>query len=221
MHRNSTAAPKSYLATGAAAVLAATIAILVASTPASAATPAASGSPTTGLKNGDTVKVTGTGWPANLTVFGLECANDSGAQAACDIGHLTTITTNAKGDLAASIVVRTGTIGDGTCKAGSTQCIVALGTPDRKYTAAIHIAFAGAAKPSPSPTVTASTPSTTSDSSPAAPSASQAAPTGVNAGFAGPSHSSSYEPYALAAVAIGLLALATIGANTARGRRSR
>jgi hypothetical protein len=102
-------------------------------------------SPATGVKDGQTVTVHGTGFPASQpTVYALECSGTSG-QAACDVGTLdATGHTDASGSFTAHVKVHTGAVGNGTCKAGKT-CYIAAATsttPDATSSGAGAFTFA-------------------------------------------------------------------------------
>src|SRR5947208_16875548 len=91
--------------------------VLMAASPASAATPTVTASPATGLVNGQVVTLTGSGYEANHGIFILECVSGAGASA-CDVNHLKTVTTDATGAFSVTFPVATGVIGNGTCNAG-------------------------------------------------------------------------------------------------------
>jgi hypothetical protein len=90
--------------------------------------PAVTVTPNSGLKAGDTVTVGGSGFPASMTVYVLECSGTSG-QAACDIGTLNaTGKTGADGSFSGiTVKIVTGAVGTGTCTAGKT-CFIAAST---------------------------------------------------------------------------------------------
>ena len=72
--------------------------------------------PSTGLTNGESVKVTGSGFTPNDSVFLIECLATSTSQAGCNVASATPVTVSAKGTIAAtSFTVETGTIGNGKC----------------------------------------------------------------------------------------------------------
>jgi Neocarzinostatin family len=110
--------------------------------------PAVTVKPDTNVKDGGTVKVSGTGFPANQpTVYVVECSGPSQAQ--CDLGTLKTGSTNASGAFKnVKLTVHTGTVGTGSCKAGK-ACLVAASTsttPDATDQGAAPFTFAKAAK---------------------------------------------------------------------------
>jgi hypothetical protein len=124
------------------------------------------GSPTTGLTNGQIVTVSGTGFAPSTTIYIVECSSPAPAQSNCDITHLAQATSSASGAITATAVTaRTGPIGDGTCAAGGTNCSITASssTPgDPKATLAITFAAAAAASPSAAaPTTTAAAASPT------------------------------------------------------------
>jgi hypothetical protein len=94
--------------------------------------PTVSVSPSTGLKNGQSVTVTGSGFTAGDSLFAVECLASATGQAGCDIGSATAITANADGTLpSTTFTVATGTIGTGTCGTSSsnlTACVINVAT---------------------------------------------------------------------------------------------
>ncbi len=111
--------------------------------PALAAT-SVSVSPSTGLSSGDSVTVTYSGFPANASLFVLECnpkaAADPGS-AHCDLTGATPTTADASGAGTAKFTVKTGTIGDGTC---TTDCLVAVSDAAGTNAGAGQITFGSA-----------------------------------------------------------------------------
>lgn len=206
------------VAAGVAIAVATFALVAVMSSPASAApAPTASASPSTGLKSGQTVTLSGSNWPANLTgLFVVECANGSGS-GACDLTHLGTATTNGSGALSGTFTVRTGTIGSGHCNAGDT-CLLGVSNATQTVRSAATIKFASASSPTPTPS-TSSTPATSTSTSAASAVSSSAAPTGVDAGYAGPTRRASVTPYVAVAATIGILGMALLGASGLRRRR--
>jgi hypothetical protein len=89
--------------------------------------------PSTGLTKGQTVKVSGTGFTPNDTVYLVEClANATGQNGCQTITSLPpSVTINAKGVLpTTTFKVMTGTIGNGTCgttAANAAACAVSAG----------------------------------------------------------------------------------------------
>lgn len=123
---------------------------------AGAAAPAATVTPNTGLLNGQTVAVTGTGFTAGSTVLMVECLETATSSAGCDLSTVVSAVVNADGTLpSTNFVVATGAVGNGTCGTSTTDltCLVAISTTSGATLAASPITFALA------PSVTA-TPST-------------------------------------------------------------
>lgn len=112
-----------------AAVGGAVAAVLLTAGPALAA-PAVTVTPSTGLTDGQQVTVKVTGYPANMSgLFVVECnptAATNPGTAHCDTTNLGTMTTDASGAGSTTFKVKIGTIGDGTCAAGSTNCLIAV-----------------------------------------------------------------------------------------------
>jgi hypothetical protein len=123
----------------------------VPSTPSNKVTPFAShvrvlvATPSTGLSNHQTVKVTGTGFTPNDQVFLIECVASSTNQAGCDLGSATMVTVSAKGVLPpTAFMVLTGTIGNGKCgttAANAGACAVNVGNASGGDTAQALIKF--------------------------------------------------------------------------------
>jgi hypothetical protein len=149
--------------------------------PARAAEDAASVSPSSGLKDGQTVTVTGSGWPANDTINMVECSVPLTAVSSCDLGTLVRITSSATGTFSTPFRVHTGVVGDGSCDPGK-SCLIAIGNTDNSSAAQVSIAFAPAATPSPTakPSPVASTGSGEGEAD-----ATSDVPTTVNAGSGG------------------------------------
>lgn len=112
-----------------AAVGGAAAAVILMAGPALAA-PSVTITPASGLTNGQQVTVKVTGYPANMSgLFVVECNGKAAADpgtAHCDTTNLGTMTTDASGSGSTTFKVKTGTIGDGTCAAGSTDCVIAV-----------------------------------------------------------------------------------------------
>lgn len=132
-------------------------------------------SPSSGLKDGQSVNVTGSGFPASTTIYVVECANLTG-QAGCDITRLGQAQSDAGGKISAAFTVHTGTIGNGTCDA-THACYISAGDAAQTAHGAAQISFAGAA------TSGGSAPATSGSGSTATGSGST--PTSVNAGSGG------------------------------------
>jgi Neocarzinostatin family len=111
--------------------------------------------PHTGLHDTDVVTVAGANYTADegQTVYVLQCSGTTG-QADCNLGGLAMATVAADGTFSTTLEVHTGTIGDGTCAAGSSNCVIAAGDPLQTEKATASIGFA--APPAPAITVTPS-----------------------------------------------------------------
>jgi hypothetical protein len=177
------------------------------------AAPSASGSPTTGLKNGSSVAIKGAGWAAGATLYIVECANSSG-QGGCDTGHLKTATVGADGAFTASFAAETGKVGNGTCAAGSTNCFIAVSDGTATNYAPIKLSFAGAAA-APAPAAAPAAPAPAA----ATPDTAGAAPTSVAAGSGGLADRSGTSTGVLALVGLG--GAAAIGGTVLVARRRR
>ncbi|MDT8910071.1 enediyne antibiotic chromoprotein [Amycolatopsis sp. PS_44_ISF1] len=93
---------------GAKAVVAAGFALTLAcsgTAPASAAAPALTASPSSGLTDGQVVAVSGTGYAAGSTIVLLECDAAQPAGRACDKADLVGTVAGADGTLAAKLTV--------------------------------------------------------------------------------------------------------------------
>ncbi len=106
---------------------------LVGITSASAATPKVVVTPSTNLRNGETVHVSGSGFKPGDTVFVVECLRTAKGSAGCKLptGIPTSLTITATGLLPrSSFKVSTGKIGNGTCgtkKANLAKCAISVG----------------------------------------------------------------------------------------------
>jgi hypothetical protein len=124
---------------------------------AAPAGPTVTVTPATGVKDGDTVTLSGTGFAASTGLFAVECAGSGSgpppAQADCDLGTLTTSTTDATGAFSGvKIVVHTGAVGDKTCDAGGSCDIVvttSMTAPDATNSAIGTFTFAAGTTPPP------------------------------------------------------------------------
>ena len=135
------------------------------------AAPAITATPSTGLLNGSSVAVAGTGFVANETLYALECINDGAATNAtdCDTSTVSIATSSATGTFSTTVKVVTGTIaGTTTCGTSSTDlssCAIAVSTnPPSADAALIPITFA---LPTTTTTTTTTTPGTTTTTTPA------------------------------------------------------
>jgi hypothetical protein len=80
--------------------------------------------PSTNVKSGSTIKVTGYGFPKKAeTAYVLECSHAS--QTGCDAATLQNPTTTVNGTLTANVKVHSGLVGDKPCSAGGTCQIAA------------------------------------------------------------------------------------------------
>jgi len=96
-------------------------------------TPTISITPNTGLTNGQTVQVTGSGFAPNLGVgstAAVECIGTANTTAGCDVVHYSLVTSDANGNVSFSFTVETGTVGNGTCgtSAADATCLITVGT---------------------------------------------------------------------------------------------
>lgn len=102
--------------------------------------------PSTGLTNGQSVKVSGSGFTPHDSVFVLECLANATGQSGCDIqGIPTPITITASGTLpVTTFKVVTGHIGSGTCgttAANASACAISVGNVSGGDTAGKVITF--------------------------------------------------------------------------------
>lgn len=102
-------------------------------------------SPVTGLKNGSSVRVSGTGFKPRDQVFVLECLATSRSEAGCDIKTLHPVRITATGVLPAfRLRVVTGKIGTGFCGTKPTNlksCSISVGNAAKGDSARVRIAF--------------------------------------------------------------------------------
>lgn len=89
--------------------------------------------PSSGLANGQTVKVSGSGFTPKDSLYLIECLQTSTSQTGCDLTTATPVTVSAKGTFSAtSFTVVTGAIGTGKCgttKANADACAINAGNP--------------------------------------------------------------------------------------------
>jgi hypothetical protein len=101
--------------------------------------------PTTGLKNGSKVKVSGTGFKVGDHVFVVECLATSTSEAGCDLKTLKAVTITGSGVLHAfSFKVVTGKIGNGACgtkKSNLKSCSISVANASKGDSARVRIAF--------------------------------------------------------------------------------
>lgn len=182
---------------------------------ANAASPTASVSPSTGLKNGSKVTITYSGFPANAAVSAVQCATPHPAAVTdCDITNIGTGTSDGSGAGTVAFTVHTGTIGAGTCDGTHNTCIIAFGDNAKVAGKLISIRFAA------SPTKSTS-PSTPSPAPSSAATAGGSAPTAVPAGSGGHAPgttSSKTEVWPVVALTLGALFLLGSAAGLRRRR---
>jgi hypothetical protein len=112
-------------------------------TAASAAGPAITITPNTGLTAGQSVSVVGTGYTPGLTLFAIECLATATSITGCDTSTATPVTESATGTFTQAFTVVTGTVGSGTCGTTSADltCIVEVADQAQTNTAAAPITF--------------------------------------------------------------------------------
>jgi hypothetical protein len=166
------------------------LALALFATPASAAAPSITITPSSGLTNGQSVTVSISGFSANVaTINVVQCLSTGSSASSCNVADGKLFQkTNASGALTVTMTVRT-TFGANDCT--KSQCMIAAheGTSATSgNNAQKNISFASAAKPTPTTThaTTASTPTSTSATAGGATSsaaaAGTAAPTGADTG---------------------------------------
>ncbi|HUX03957.1 MAG TPA: fibronectin type III domain-containing protein [Acidimicrobiales bacterium] len=103
-------------------------------------------SPSTGLTNGVTVKVTGSGFVPNDQVFVVQCLRSAKGQSGCAIATATSVTISANGVLPrTSFRVVTGAVGTATCGTRASDlaaCALSAGNASGTDTATAPITFA-------------------------------------------------------------------------------
>jgi hypothetical protein len=121
---------------------------------ASAAGPAITVTPNTGLSAGQVVSVVGTGYTPGLSLFAIECLATATSITGCDTATATPATESATGTFTVAFSVVTGTVGTGTCGTTSANltCIIEVADQAQTNEAAAPITFA---LPSPTTTTTA------------------------------------------------------------------
>ncbi|HVB51170.1 MAG TPA: neocarzinostatin apoprotein domain-containing protein [Acidimicrobiales bacterium] len=117
--------------------------------------PSVTATPATGLKNGDSVTITGSDFTAGLSVYAIECLASATGQAGCDVATATPITVGADGTLpSTTFKVATGTIGTGTCgttAANAKDCVINVATVTGTDAGTTPIAFTIAVVVHPAP----------------------------------------------------------------------
>ena len=174
----------------AAAPIAAVFAIVAAPTAAFAAA-SVTVTPASGVTDGQSVTVSGTGFKANASLVIVECSAPA-SQAACDTTNLGSATANAAGTFSATFKVKSGTIGNGSC---TTTCYIAAAEPADTTDAGIATFVFGSA-------AATTTPST--------------APTAVPAGSGGGADRNGVPVLAIVLASVGGLALLGGAAKLAR-----
>ncbi|HEY5438599.1 MAG TPA: neocarzinostatin apoprotein domain-containing protein, partial [Acidimicrobiales bacterium] len=101
--------------------------------------------PITNLRNGSSVRLSGTGFKANEQLYAIECLWTSKGQAGCDLKTLHPVKTTASGAIPAfKFKVVNGKIGNGTCgtkKSNLKSCDISIATASKGDAAKIRIAF--------------------------------------------------------------------------------
>ena len=117
---------------------------------AAKAKPALTVTPSIGLHNGTTVRVTGKGFKPHDLLFIVECVRSATGQAGCSILAPVSVTANARGVLpTARFKVFTGKVGTGRCgtSAGTLKsCAISIGNITGRDTAVAPIVFAAPKK---------------------------------------------------------------------------
>jgi hypothetical protein len=164
---------------------------------AHAAGETATATPSSGLTNGQSITVSGGGFPASASLAVVECsaAAPDAAGSQCNIGGVTFATATASGSFSTAFTVKTGAIGTGTCAANST-CYVFAATVDKAHSAVATIQF-GTGASSSSPPAPAS--STQASSGHAAASTSAAATNHAATSSAASTHSATPKPHTTSA----------------------
>ncbi len=101
--------------------------------------------PSTRLKNGSKVKISGTGFKAGDHVYVVECLANSTSEAGCDLKTLHPVTITGSGVLRSfTFKVLTGKIGNGTCgtKASNLKsCSISVANASKGDSARVRISF--------------------------------------------------------------------------------
>lgn len=104
--------------------------VLFAAGPAAAASPTAKVSPSSGLANGQTVTVTGNGFPANSALGAILCSEGTWPNVSCDTANAVSITANASGSFSSRLTVSAGFNGISPAtgqSGGKVNCLAAPG----------------------------------------------------------------------------------------------
>ncbi len=101
--------------------------------------------PSTGLRNHEVVRVSGSGFKPHDAVFLVECLATARGQGQCDIATATPATITAKGILRVTrFRVHTGKVGSGACGTSvknARACAISVGNASGKDTGSARIAF--------------------------------------------------------------------------------
>ncbi|MFZ1063008.1 MAG: neocarzinostatin apoprotein domain-containing protein [Acidimicrobiales bacterium] len=101
--------------------------------------------PSTNLKNGETVKVSGTGFRKGDFVYVVECLVGAKSGAQCNELSATPATINSKGEMPVTkFTVSTGSVGGGTCgtkPSNLKKCDVSVGNAQGTDSAVFPIVF--------------------------------------------------------------------------------
>ena len=109
--------------------------------------------PSTGLTNGQTVTITGSGFTPGDSLFAVECLATATSAAGCNTAGATPITANSDGTLpSTTFTVKTGTVGTGTGTCGTsasdlTACVISVSNATAGDAAHAAITFAALASP--------------------------------------------------------------------------
>lgn len=117
-------------------------------TASTSTTPTVQVTPSTGLTNGASVSVTGTGFTPSDSVYAVECLATATSAAGCDAATATPITVGTNGALpATTFKVVTGTVGTGTCgttTSNLSNCIIEVANPSGADAGGAPITFKAA-----------------------------------------------------------------------------
>ena len=118
---------------------------LIASVASAATSPKLVVTPATNLHNGESVKVTGTGFKPGDSVYIVECLDTAKGESNCNILNTVPATVSKTGTLPKSTFkVTTGKIGNGKCgttAANAKDCAVSVGNISGGDSAVFRIAF--------------------------------------------------------------------------------
>lgn len=110
----------------------ATSAVVAYASIAFATGPGVSVTPSTGLANGATVSITGSGFTPADSLYAVECLETATTEGGCDISTVMPITASATGTLpATTFKVAAGTVGTGSCGSSAANydsCIIEVAT---------------------------------------------------------------------------------------------